>query len=144
MLRNQKTLRNPQTWWRSYLTQDNKTGLLAAKYQDRKTTSFKHANMYFWICDVQVLKRNGDNRQQYIQKWDHTIWILVCIQSALNFESLFPVLRKVPQRPCLWIKKCWTSSGKCICFCTACRYKISRETYSCAITSTKAFAGAKK
>lgn len=100
--------------------------------------------MYFWIYDVQVLKRNGDNRQQYVQKQDHTIWILVCMQSALNFESLFLVLGKVPQRPCLWIKECWTSSRKRVYFCIACRYKSSRETCSCAVTSTKGFAGAKK
>lgn len=119
-----------------------KTGGPTAKYLDRKTASFKYVSMYLWIRDVHVLMRNVDNRWQYVQERDQTIWIPVCLVPARNSESHLLVLVKVPQRPCLWIKECWTSNEKCICFCTACKYKSSGETFH-AVPSRKGLAGAK-
>lgn len=119
-----------------------KTGGPTAKYLDRKTASFKYVSMYLWIRDVHVLLRNVDNRWQYVQEWDQTIWIPVCLVPARNSESHLLVLVKVPQRPCLWIKECWTSNESAFVFVLLASIKVQGRRF-CAVPSRKGLAGAK-
>lgn len=108
-----------------------KTGGPTAKYLDRKTASFKYVSMYLWIWDVHVLMRNVDNRWQYVQEWDQTIWILVCLVPALNSESRLLVLVKVTQRPRLWIRECWTSSESAFVFVLLAGIKAQGDMLLC-------------